>query len=108
MNLEVALKYCMDSKSFTIQMLTTFAEGSKKADKIEEKFAAQDWKNYQILVHALKSTSMSIGAENLSEAAKALEFAAKNDETEKILSEHAALMEFYAKVREEITQWLKS
>lgn len=107
-NLEVALKYCMDSKSFVIQMLTAFADDSKKADKIEEKFAAQDWKNYQILVHALKSTALSIGAENLSEAAKKLEFAAKNGKIEEILSGHAALMELYAKVREEIEQWLKS
>ncbi|MBR6887825.1 MAG: response regulator [Selenomonadaceae bacterium] len=107
-NLEVGLKYCMDSKEFMVQMLTTFADGGKKAAKIEEKFAARDWKNYQILVHALKSTSLSIGAENLSEAAKTLEMAAKNGAEEEILSKHGALMADYAKVREEIDKWLKS
>ena len=96
----------MDSKSFMIQMLTTFTD-AKKADKIEEKFGANDWKGYQILVHALKSTSLSIGAENLSEAAKRLEMAAKNGETEEILKNHAALMENYSKVRAEIGEWLK-
>ena len=105
-NLETGLKYCMDSKSFMIQMLTTFTD-AKKADKIEEKFGANDWKGYQILVHALKSTSLSIGAENLSEAAKRLEMAAKNGETEEILKNHAALMENYSKVRAEIGEWLK-
>ncbi|MBQ4405004.1 MAG: response regulator [Selenomonadaceae bacterium] len=107
-NLEVGLKYCMDSKEFMVQMLTTFADGGKKAAKIEEKFAAQDWKNYQILVHALKSTSLSIGAEKLSEAAKTLEMAAKNGAEEEILTKHGALMADYAKVREEIDKWLKS
>ena len=106
-NLEVGLKYCMDSKSFMIQMLTTFADG-KKADKIQEKFAAQDWKNYQILVHALKSTALSIGAEKLSEAAKTLEFAAKNNKTDKILANHEGLMADYKKIREEIREWLKN
>ena len=105
-NLETGLKYCMDSKSFMIQMFTTFTD-AKKADKIEDKFQAGDWKGYQILVHALKSTSLSIGAENLSEAAKKLELAAKNGETEEILNNHAALMENYSKVREEIGKWLK-
>ena len=106
-NLEVGLKYCMDSKSFFEQMLTTFADG-KKADKLQEKFDSGDWKGYQILVHALKSTSLSIGAENLSRAAKNLEMAAKNNSTEEIQSNHAALMAYYKKVREEIAKWLKT
>ena len=106
-NLEVGLKYCMDSKSFFEQMLTTFADG-KKADKLQEKFDSGDWKGYQILVHALKSTSLSIGAENLSEAAKKLEMAAKNNSTEEIQSNHAALMAYYKKVREEIAKWLET
>ena len=104
-NLEIGLKYCMNSKEFFLQMLTTFTD-AKKADKIQEKFAAHDWKGYQILVHALKSTAMSIGAENLSEAAKSLEFAAKNKDTEKILANHADLMATYKKVREEIAGYL--
>ncbi|MBR2775434.1 MAG: response regulator [Selenomonadaceae bacterium] len=107
-NLEIGLKYCMDSKEFMIQMLMTFADGDKKADKIQEKFDAKDWKNYQILVHALKSTSLSIGAEKLSEEAKNLELAAKNGAEEEILANHAALIKDYAKVREEIDKWLKS
>ena len=106
-NLETALKYCMDSKSFTAQMMLTFAD-DKKADKIQEKFAARDWKGYQILVHALKSSALSIGAENLSEAAKVLELAAKNLDAKKILARHDDLMTAYKKVREEISNWLNA
>ncbi len=106
-NLETGLKYCMDSKSFTIQMLTTFTDG-KKADKIQQKYDSGDWKGYQILVHALKSTSLSIGAEDLSEAAKKLEMAAKDGEVEEIKANHAALMDYYAKVRAEIEEWLNT
>jgi len=104
-NLETALKYCMDSKEFTIQMLTTFADGGK-AEKIQEKFSARDWKGYQILVHALKSTAMSIGAEKLSGQAKILEQAAKDKDAEKILARHDDLMAAYEKVRTEIEKYL--
>ncbi len=104
-NLEVGLKYCMDSKSFLIQMFETFTD-DKRAEKIQAAFETGDWKNYQILVHALKSTSMSIGAEKLSERAKDLELAAKNKASEKILAGHADLMTAYEKVRAELKKYL--
>ena len=104
-NLDVALKYCMDSKEFLTQMLTTFTD-AKRADKIQAAFDADDVKNYQILVHALKSTSLSIGAENLSERAKTLELAAKNNDLAAIHAGHADLMAAYQKVREQISHWL--
>ena len=105
-NLEVGLQYCMNSKSFLTQMFTTYID-NKRADKIQAAFDSGDVKNYQILVHALKSTSLSIGAETLSEQAKALELAAKNNNIEEIRQNHGDLMENYQKVREEIKKWLE-
>ena len=104
-NLELGLQYCMDSKSFYIEMLMTFSD-IERLEKIQEAFNLGDVKNYQILVHALKSTAMSIGAENLSELAKKLEFAAKNDNLDEIRAGHGDLMIDYQKVREEISKWL--
>ena len=106
-NLDVGLKYCMDSKSFLTEILSDFTE-EQRAKKIQAAFDAGDVKNYQILVHALKSTSLSIGAENLSEQAKALESAAKENAVEKIQAGHADLMATYQKVREEIKHWLEA
>ena len=104
-NLETGLKYCMDSKSFLIQMFTTFTD-AKRAEKVQEAFDSADWKNYQILVHALKSTSLSIGAEKLSEQAKSLEMAAKDGNIEEITANHGELMSSYEKIRLEIKKWL--
>ncbi len=104
-DLDTGLKYCMDSKSFFVEMLTTFADAAR-ADKIQAAFDAGDWKNYQILVHALKSTSLSIGAAALSDKAKALELAAKDADFDFIRANHADLMTAYQKVREEIAKWL--
>ncbi len=106
-NLEVGLQYCMNSKSFLTQMFTTYTD-AKRADKIQAAFEAGDVKNYQILVHALKSTSLSIGAENLSQQAKALELAAKDNRVEEIKKNHGDLMANYKKVQEEIQKWLEA
>lgn len=51
----------------------------KKADSIEQHRNQKEWKNYTIEVHALKSTSRQIGADDLSELAAALEKAGKED-----------------------------
>ena len=51
-----------------------FAESAKeKAAEIERYFEAEDWENYTIKVHALKSSARLIGAMNLSDRAKDLE-----------------------------------
>ena len=106
-NLETGLKYCMDSKSFLNQMLTTFTD-DKRAEKIQEAYDLGDWKNYQILVHALKSTSLSIGAETLSEQAKELELAASDNNLDEIRARHGDLMVAYQEVRSEIKKWLEA
>ena len=96
----------MDSKSFLIEIMREFKE-NKKATIIQAAFDAEDWKNYQILVHALKSSSRTIGAVNLSEKAKKLELAAKDNNFDEIQAGHADLMATYQKIREEISKWLE-
>ncbi|MBQ7629960.1 MAG: hypothetical protein IJS81_07080, partial [Selenomonadaceae bacterium] len=56
--------------------------------------------------HALKSTSLSIGAEKLSEEAKSMEMAAKDGKIEEILANHGEMMSSYEKIRLEIKKWL--
>ncbi len=105
-NLETALQYSMDSKIFLEQIMETYID-AKRAEKIQAAFDSGDVKNYQILVHALKSTSLSIGAEKLSAAARELELAAQNNDVEKIKARHGDLMTMYQKVCEQIALWLK-
>ena len=75
-------------------MLSTYIE-SQKSDSITEVYEKEDWENYRILVHALKSTSLSIGAVRLSEQAKALEEAAKEKNIEYIRDCHESMMISY-------------
>ena len=106
-DLDTGLSYCMDSKTFLVEIMRSFKE-PKKADAIQAAFDAEDWETYKISVHALKSTSRTIGAVNLSKKAEKLELAAKNDNIEEVKAGHDDLMQNYQKVREEILNWLEA
>lgn len=73
----------------------------EKIADIEEKYRTKDWKNYQILVHALKSTAKSIGAESLSEDARKLEYAARDNDIGYIRDNHDKAIAHYCLVAKE-------
>lgn len=75
----------------------------KSADKkeyIKQLFEEKSWKNYVIEVHALKSTSLTIGSKLLSDLAKELEFAGKAGDYRLIEEKNAVLLEMYKEVSE--------
>lgn len=102
---ETGLQYCCDSEEFYREMLDSYLNNSR-LEQIGRCYEAENWEEYRIAVHALKSTSMSIGAVTLSEAAKELEFAAKENRIDEIKTKHAGTMEQYEKllglIREEL------
>lgn len=73
-------------------------KGPEKRKYIDELFEKKDWKNYIIEVHALKSTSMSIGAVKLSELAKELEAAGKSENYGTIEKKNSILSGLYGEV----------
>ena len=79
-------------------------KGAEKRIQINSYMEAEDWKNYIIEVHALKSTSLSIGAVELSELAKKLELAGKAGDYDTITKENDALSELYERVIAEGTK----
>ena len=93
LNTSIGMKYCINDVDFYIEMLEEFAQGSnERIEKLESSFADKDLKTYRIAVHSLKSASKTIGAEKLSEAAKALEDAAKNEDLEYVEAHHENLI----------------
>jgi len=87
----VGLSYCCNEEGFYQEMLMTYLK-NQKMDEIAKYYQEEDWDHYRILVHALKSTSLSIGAVNLSEKAKALETAAKELDLSFIKENHEKVM----------------
>ena len=77
-NKETGIKYCAGSTEFYMEMLQLYCDGYEEhLTNITEAYKSEDWKNYTVYVHGLKSTSLNIGGERLSEAAKELEYAGK-------------------------------
>lgn len=66
--------------------------------EIASLYEAENWPDYAVKVHALKSTSLTIGAEELSEQAKALEQAGKKEDIPYIQENHQKLLEMYDNV----------
>lgn len=63
LDVQTGIQYCMD-KEFYDEMLKEYMQSDKTAE-IKRLYNTKDWKNYAISVHALKSTSLTIGAVSL-------------------------------------------
>ncbi len=82
-------------------------KGTEKLEQIKSLYESENWKNYIIEVHALKSTSLGIGCTKLSELAKKLELAGKAEDYSTITAHNDEMLSLYAKVIEEGRQILR-
>lgn len=106
-NVGLGLDYCGGEEEFYREMLQMFHDqAQEKRAEIVSLYEGVDWKNYAIKVHALKSTALTIGAEELSCRAKELERAGKEGDTEYIRENHSLLLEMYGQVCESIEKYL--
>lgn len=93
------IEYCRGDKEFYVELLTKFARDAKRKEtEINHFFEEEDFENYGILVHALKSTAKMVGADSLSENAKQAEAAAKNHDADYIREHHGELISEYHEV----------
>jgi HPt (histidine-containing phosphotransfer) domain-containing protein len=93
----LGMEYCGNDRKLYREVLRDYTEEDKRS-ALQKFFAAQDWENYKIVIHAVKSASLSIGAKELSEHAKALEMAAKSEDWDYIRQHHAQLLAEYGTV----------
>lgn len=111
-DLEQGLLYCGgEMEDYREIVGIYYTTGCEKIGELDRLFAEKDWKNYTVIVHAVKSTSLSIGAASLSELAKEQELAGKKflaegkwepQEEEAVLARHRQLLEEYRQVLDEI------
>lgn len=99
------LQYCRRDMEFYEELLVKFAQDEKqKTVEINDSFAKEDFENYRILVHTLKSSAKMIGADFLSEIAKEAEEAAKNRDAGYIREHHRELVDKYSELAQRILQ----
>ncbi len=75
-----------------------YDQSVEKREEIIFLYETENWEDYAVKVHALKSTSLTIGAEELSERAKALEQAGKKEDVAFIRENHAELVRMHEEV----------
>ncbi|MBR2214468.1 MAG: response regulator [Selenomonadaceae bacterium] len=105
-NIDVALgmQYSGDMEDMYREFLKMFVERREETkEKIENAFQSENWADYTTFVHALKSTSLSVGGQKMSEEAKKLEMAGhayqagenQEEQLAYIRNHHAATLALY-------------
>ncbi len=101
LNTKTALQFCGDSEELFQKVVTEYAH-SDVMDKLNYYYQQKDVENYRITVHALKSTSKTIGAMELFNEAKRMEDYARDNDWEAITVGHDLLVDNYLQLMEKI------
>lgn len=100
-----ALEYCAGSEEFYIECLKEFCQNRRK-ELIQLQFDSENWNEYAVQVHALKSASRTLGFEALGNIAEQMELAAKKQEVAYIKENYLALQKEYERVLNAISESL--
>ncbi len=95
LDVEKGILYCGGKEQYINILQDYCTEYTDSGVAAQELFEKQDWKNYTITVHGIKSSMGSIGAMEISEQAKQLEFAGKENRIDYILEKHSQMMQDY-------------
>ena len=116
LDISLGLKYCGGDEEMYREILEIYCEEFDEAVENFERFMAEDnWKNYTVNIHALKSNSLNVGAAALSKRCLELEKAGKayqagdnpDAQIEFIRSNHSDVMEMYKEIVAEAKKFLE-
>ncbi|MCR5595437.1 MAG: response regulator [Lachnospiraceae bacterium] len=106
-NIEEGLKFCQYDDELYKSILLDYAQGREtRLPHIISYYENKDWKNYAVSVHALKSSSKTIGIKELADIAALLESAANKGESQTVEAKHDRMIGMYKARMEEITEAL--
>ena len=93
LNVDSGLGHAMGDPAFYLEIVNDFAQSfPQKYEVLREALEKSDWKNYEVFVHAIKSTSRTVGADELADLAAGLEKAASAGDADFIRKNHAVFM----------------
>ena len=103
-DMDKALYYLGGDPDLYREIIMQFAEEiDEKISKLNSYLANKDWKNYEIVIHAMKSSSKMIGAyPEVSDDAYELEKAAHNENVEYIEENHSRVLDVFKTLGEKI------
>ncbi len=93
---EEGIAYCADDPEFYEDMLREYLQESDgRAADLQRFYASQDWSQYGLCAHTVKSTSKMIGAKAVSELAREMEFACRSRDAASVLAGHDRFLREY-------------
>ena len=98
---EVGLEYCAGDEEIYREIIEGYLEEDRR-EELARYYDAEDLANYRVIAHAIKSTSLTIGATELSAKAKALEYAAADGDIDFIKQNNSELVEMYSDILSKI------
>ncbi|MBQ9631772.1 MAG: response regulator, partial [Lachnospiraceae bacterium] len=105
---ETALEFCSMDEEFYEELLRDFIEAYPvKRHELDESFASEDWKTFEVRIHAAKSTLKTLGALALSKRALSLEEAAGQQKAEELAAGYPAFIEEYLELTEHLEEMLR-
>ncbi len=99
LNVENAISMLGSEKLYLSVLKEYYSSIDKKAGSIQSHYCREEWKEYTIEVHALKSTSRQIGADDVGELAAELEQAGKDNNIELIREKTQHLLDEYMRFK---------
>ena len=103
-SIEDGLSYSGDDTDFYFELLGDYAASYEaKCAHLNDFLESESIEDYRIEIHALKSTSRTIGAEDVFSASKSLEDAAKSGDLAFIRAHHDECLRLFQEKAQRIT-----
>lgn len=98
-NVDEGIAMCAGDEDVYVEVLeAALEEGKEKIPLIRELYEDKDYERYCIEVHGLKNAMKTIGADHLSKAAKAQEFAVKENDLQLVEDGIESLLKEYQEI----------
>ncbi len=105
-DIPLGIEHCGDSEELYLEILKDYAEG-ETLETVENLYQSEKWEDYIVQVHALKSTSLTVGLPVLSERFKELELSAREKNYDFLHENHDAVMNEYRQVLSDLRDALE-
>ena len=101
-NVKKGLKNAGDKEDYLAILKEFYDTADERTEELDRYYSEEDYKDYSILVHALKSSARIIGDEDLGNMAEDLEKAGKAENTGFIRENHGSFLKAFHETKEEM------
>lgn len=98
LDFDKGFELCAYSLELYIEATEGYVGADNKTEELEKAFEEKNWDEYRVAIHAVKSSSLLLGACDLSNSAKYMEDALKEGDIPYVLDHHSKVMDEYKNV----------